>query len=110
LTRFVDDARIPMDNNTSERRLRGPAVGRKNYYGSHAEWSGKLAMMLFSVFATLPMWTINPRTWLRWFLDACAAGGGKAPSDVQPFLPWTMSAEQRQNMKQPITSESPNSS
>src|SRR5262249_34275748 len=33
LTRFVDDPRIPMDNNHSERRLRGPAVGRKNYYG-----------------------------------------------------------------------------
>jgi transposase len=31
LTRFVDDPRIPMDNNISERRLRGPAVGRKNY-------------------------------------------------------------------------------
>ena len=33
LTRFVDDPRIPMDNNGSERCLRGPAVGRKNYYG-----------------------------------------------------------------------------
>jgi transposase len=110
LTRFVDDARIPMDNNTSERRLRGPAVGRKNYYGSHAEWSGKLAMMLFSVFATLQMWKINPRTWLRWFLDACAAGGGKAPSDIQPFLPWNLSDEQRHHMTQPLHSESPDSS
>jgi transposase len=41
LTRFVEDARIPMDNNRSERQLRGPAVGRKNYYGSAAEWSGQ---------------------------------------------------------------------
>jgi transposase len=31
LTPFVDDPRIPMDNNRSERCLRGPAVGRKNY-------------------------------------------------------------------------------
>ena len=31
LTRFVDDPRIPMDNNGSERRLRGPAVARKNF-------------------------------------------------------------------------------
>jgi transposase len=36
LTLFVDDPRIPMDNNISERRLRGPALGRKNYYGSGA--------------------------------------------------------------------------
>jgi len=102
LTRFVDDPRIPMDNNASERSLRGAALGRKNYYGSSAEWSGKLATMLFSVFATLQKWDINPRTWLRWFLDACANAGGKAPSDIQPFLPWNMSEEQRQTIAQPI--------
>jgi hypothetical protein len=39
LTLFVEDPRIPMDNNLSERRLRGPALGRKNYYGSGALWS-----------------------------------------------------------------------
>jgi transposase len=102
LIRFVDDPRIPMDNNASERSLRGAALGRKNYYGSSAEWSGKLAMTMFSVFATLQKWDINPRTWLRWFLDACANAGGNAPKDVQPFLPWNMSAAQRQTMAQPI--------
>ena len=42
LTRFVDDPRIPMDNNASERRARGPAVARKNFYGSGSLWSGRL--------------------------------------------------------------------
>jgi transposase len=36
LTRFVDDLRVPLDNNASERQARGPALGRKNYYGSGA--------------------------------------------------------------------------
>jgi transposase len=36
LTRFLDDPRILLDNNASERRVRGPALGRKNYYGSGA--------------------------------------------------------------------------
>jgi transposase len=102
LTRFVDDPRIPMDNNASERSLRGAALGRKNYYGSSAEWSGTLAMALFSVFATLQKWDINPRTWLRWFLDACANAGGNAPRDIQPFLPWNLTPQQRQSMAQPI--------
>jgi transposase len=102
LTRFVDDARIPMDNNASERSLRGPALGRKNYYGSGTEWSGLLAMMLFSVFATLKKWDINPRHWLRWYLNACAVAGGQAPSDIQPFLPWTLSEEQRRTMTELI--------
>ena len=56
LTLFVDDSRIPMDNNYGERLIRGPAVGRKNYYGSGSEWSSRMAMMLFSIFATLALW------------------------------------------------------
>ncbi len=62
LTRFVDDPQIPLDNNASERRVRGPALGRKNYYGSGAIWSGRLASMLFSLFATLTLAKINIRT------------------------------------------------
>jgi transposase len=101
LTRFVDDPHIPMDNNASERRLRGPAVGRKNYYGSAAVWSGQLAAMLFTLLATLQQWQINPRTWLRWYLDACAAAGGRAPASVAAYLPWHLSAAQREAMKNP---------
>ncbi len=91
LTLFVDDPRIPLDNNYGERLIRNPAVGRKNYYGSGAEWSGRLAVMMFSIFATLAVWKINPRKWLRWYLDVCAASGGKAPDDPASFLPWNLS-------------------
>ena len=44
---FVDDPRIPMDNNTSEQLERGPAVARKNFYGSESLWSGQLTAALF---------------------------------------------------------------
>jgi transposase len=101
LTRFVNDPRIPMDNNRSERHLRGPAVGRKNYYGSAAAWSGQLAALLFSVVATLQSWAINPRTWLRWYLTGCAAAGGRAPASVGPYLPWKLSVSQREALKDP---------
>lgn len=98
LTRFLDDPRIPLDNNASERRARGPAVARKNYYGSGALWSGRLAAMLFSLFATLDLGKINIRIWLTWFLQSCADNGGQVPIDIQPFLPWNMSSEQRREM------------
>ena len=61
LTRFVDDPDLPLNNNQAERALRGPVVGRKNYYGSGAEWSGELSATLFSLFQTLERWRINPR-------------------------------------------------
>lgn len=109
LTLFVDDPRIPMDNNLSERRLRGPALGRKNYYGSGAVWSGRLAATLFSILATLKLWQLNPRSWLRWFLQSCAEAGGQAPPDIQPFLPWNLSPQKRAELSmgtQPATPDS----
>jgi len=84
----VDDPRIPMDNNRSEREVRGPAVGRKNDYSSASQWSGHLAVMVFSIFATLDLWKLNPRRWLMWFVEACATAGGRTPSDISGFLEW----------------------
>jgi transposase len=98
LTRFLDDRRIPLDNNASERQARGPALGRKNYYGSGALWSGRLAAMLFSLFATMSMAKLNIRTWLTWYLESCAANGGQVAADIDQFLPWKMSEEKRRAM------------
>jgi transposase len=101
LARFVDDARIPMDNNASERRARGPAVARKNFYGSGALWSGQLTAALFSIFATLSLGKLNPRRWLTWYFEQCAAVGGKVPADLQRFLPWNLDAARRNELGEP---------
>ncbi len=98
LTRFLDDLRIPLDNNASERQMRGPALGRKNYYGSGAMWSGRLAAMLFSLFATLTMANLNIRAWLSWYLESCAEQGGQVPAAIDQFLPWHMPAEKRREL------------
>jgi transposase len=99
LTRFVDDPRIPMDNNASERRARGPAVARKNFYGSGSKWSGELAAAAFSIFATLSMCQLNPRRWLTWYFEQCAAAGGKVPADIPAFLPWNLSDEKKKELR-----------
>jgi transposase len=98
LTRFVNDPRIPMDNNASERRARGPAVARKNFYGSGSLWSGQLTAAAFSIFATLSLWQLNPRRWLTWYFEHCAMAGGKVPEDIEPFLPWNLDAGKRSEL------------
>jgi transposase len=95
LTVFVDHLEVPMDNNTAERSERGPVVGRKNYYGSGAVWSGRMAAMLFSLFQTLALWGLNPRLWLTAYLTACAESGGQAPAKPEALLPWNLAEEQR---------------
>src|SRR5205823_5577027 len=95
LTVFVEHPEVPMDNNTAERAQRGPVVGRKNYYGSGAVWAGRLAALMFSLLQTLCLWHLNPRSWLTAYLTACAEAGGDVPEDVERFLPWNLSEEDR---------------
>ena len=96
---FVEHPEIPMDNSEAERKMRGPAVGRKNYYGSGRIWSGQFTASLFSVFQTLLKWEVNPRQWVGEYLKACAENGGRAPEDSAAFLPWNMAAEDRERMR-----------
>ena len=93
-TLFVDRPWIPMDNNGSERSLRNPVVGRKNYYGSGSIWSGQLAAMLFTIFETMLINNIHPQKLLTAYLKACAKEG-KAPADIASFLPWNMTDQQK---------------
>ena len=99
LTVFVAHPWIPMDNNTAESDMRGPVVGRKNFYGSASQWSGQLAATMYSLMMTLRLWKINARTWLGAYLQACADNGNRAPDDIAPFLPWAMEPAQLAAMR-----------
>jgi|ETNmetMinimDraft_26_1059896.scaffolds.fasta_scaffold06618_1 transposase len=98
---FLDHPEIPMDNNAAERALRGPVVGRKNFYGSGALWSGLFAALMFTLFQTLILWDINPRIWLERFFRTCAENGGKPLKDVSSFLPWNMNEQELETLKGP---------
>jgi len=101
LTVFIKSPQVPMDNNTAEQRMRNPGMGRKNYYGSGCQWSAHLAAMMFSIFQTLLLWKLNPFHWLHCYLTACAENGGHAPKDINQYIPWKMSEEQKQKLAKP---------
>lgn len=65
LRRFLDDGRLPMTNNGSERALRTIAIGRKNWLffgsGDHAA----AAANLFSLVASCKLHNLNPERYLR---------------------------------------------
>jgi transposase len=92
LTLFLDHPYVPLDNNEAERLLRTAVVGRKNFYGSGSVSSGHLAECAYTVLLTVARAGLNPLTYLRAYLDACAHNSGAAPADSDRFLPWTASA------------------
>ena len=65
LTRFLQDARIPLDNNATERAIRGPVVGRKNHYGSKSRRGTEVAATFYSLLETAKLQSVDPATYLR---------------------------------------------
>jgi len=41
------------------------------------------------------------------YLNACAENGGKAPQNIDPFLPWLMDDERRVELARPYPSQAP---
>ncbi len=94
-TVFVQDHRIPMDNNQAERALRPGTLGRKNWYGVHADWSATLAAMMMTFIQTASKHKLNSTAYLRYVLDRFAVHAGK-PCKLQELLPWNISKEEQE--------------
>jgi transposase len=65
LTRFVDNPLLPLDNNGTERAIRGPVVGRKNHYGSKSKRGTEVAATFYSLLETAKLHGIHPARYLR---------------------------------------------
>jgi transposase len=103
LARHRQYPELPLDNNTAERALRTPVVGRKNFYGSGSVDSAELASRAWTILATAERAGYNPLAYLTSYLDACATNAAKPPTgdDLARFLPWTASPADRDSWLRP---------
>jgi transposase len=74
LIRFLDDPRLPLDNNAAERALRGPVVGRKNHYGSKSRRGTEVAAIFYSLLETAKLVGTDPAAYLHRCVEAHLAG------------------------------------
>jgi transposase len=81
LTRFVDDAQVPLDNNATERAIRGPVVGRKNHYGSKSRRGTEVAATLYTILETVKLHGVNPADYLHAAITAADRGVALLPWD-----------------------------
>jgi transposase len=101
LTLFAHHPQIPMDNNGAERAIRPGTIGRKNYYGSASKWSAHLLARMLTLLQTLVLHRINPRSYLKAYLDACARNGAKAPEPLDCWLPWNFMRQETAGVEGP---------
>ncbi len=100
LTMFVDNPDLDMDNNISERMLRIPVLGRKNYWGNHALWAGQLSAAMFSIIQTCTYNDISPREYLTYFLSECVRKGAALSQDeITSFLPHNLTTDIRERLR-----------
>jgi len=64
LTRFVDDGRLLLDNNGTERQLRAVALGRKNYLFAGSHDAARRAAVLYSLLRTCAQHGVPPLPYL----------------------------------------------
>ena len=66
LTRFLDDGRLRLDNNCTERQLRSVAVGRRNYLFAGSHEAARRTAVLYSLMRTCAQHHVPP---LPYFTD-----------------------------------------
>ena len=65
LTRYLEDGRLKIDNNHTERALRGVVIGRKNYMFAGSEGGARNAAFLYSFVESCKRNDIDPYEYLR---------------------------------------------
>jgi len=90
LTRYRDDGRIEIDNNTAERALRAVALGRKNYLFAGSDAGGEHAAALYSLIGTAKLNGIDPEAYMRQVLECIA---DHPINRVAELLPWTIARQ-----------------
>jgi hypothetical protein len=90
LTRFLGDARIPLDNSATERARRRMVVGSKNHYGSRSERNTEVAALSNSLLESAKLCGVNPQTYLLAPPLAALTAPGTAllPPLASCRLPW----------------------
>lgn len=93
LVRWLDDPRLPPDNNLSERQIKPIAMGRRSWLFAGSEEGAKRAVKLLSLVETCKLNGVDPQDYLTWLferLDRHPEEGARPASALMPwdFLRW----------------------
>ena len=82
LTRFVDVPELWLDNNRTERGIRGPVVGRRNHFGSKSHRGTEAAAILYSLVETAKVRGVDPAQYLADAVVAARRGEVLLPASA----------------------------
>ncbi|MCB8877395.1 IS66 family transposase [Acidisoma silvae] len=86
LTRYIEDGRLSIDNNLSERLLRGIAVTRKNFLFLGSDRGGIRAATIYTIVESAKLNGLDPEAYIAAVLDRLARG--HPMNRIDELLPW----------------------
>ncbi len=89
LTRYRDDGRIEIDNNSAERSIRPIVLGRRNYLFAGSDAGGERAANLYSLINSALLNAMDPYLYLRHVLERIAE---HPINRIAALLPWNVAA------------------
>lgn len=91
LTCYTTDGRLSIDNNLSERLLRGIAVSRKNFLFLGSDQGGTRAAVIYTLIESAKLNGLNPEAYLAAVVDRMAKGHPN--TRLAELLPWNRTAD-----------------
>ena len=70
LTYFLQREDLPIDNNSQERLMRNPVIGRKTWYGTQSKKGAETSAVLFSLVESYKVNKVNPREYFKDIIHA----------------------------------------
>ncbi len=95
LTRFLGDARLPIDNNEAERDLRRVSIGRKNWLFVGSEEGGERTAIILTVVASAHRHDLDVWAYLRDVLERLAKG----EDNLEDLLPDAWKAKHPEHVR-----------
>ncbi len=90
LVRYLDDGRIPMDNNAAENAIRPFVMGRKAWLFSNSQAGAKSSAAIYSVIQTAKINGLEPFAYLKHVLTELPKAG--TVEDIERLLPGAFAA------------------
>jgi transposase len=94
LTRFLEDGRLPIDNNLAENTIRPVALGRKNWLFAGSLEAAQRMAIFYSLIATCKINGINPYEYFYDILPKVASYDSRKIADLTP-LNWKIAQDKK---------------
>ena len=93
---FLDDGDVPMDNNASERAIRGFCIGKKNWQMIDTINGAKASAIIYSIAETAKANNLKPYDYFEYLLNEIPKHmDNKDNSFLEDLLPWSANLPER---------------